>query len=76
MWAALWRACQVCQSRLFNDVNLFRTSTRRARSRRISWRVFGGIAVPSGVNNESRRFGAFRSSGLKPRIPRRARAPF
>src|SRR3954469_21669595 len=48
----------------------------RARSRRISSRVFGGIGRPSGVYKASIRCGALRNSGLKLRIPRRARTAF
>ena len=44
-------------------------------SRRSSASVFGGRASPSGVRSASRRSAAFRRVGLKPRMPRRARAP-
>ena len=53
-----------------------RITASRARSRRISSSVFGGIGKPSGVRSVSRRCSARRSSGLKPRMPSRARAAF
>src|SRR5829696_7089520 len=53
-----------------------RTKRRRAMSRRSSARVFGGSGTPSGVRSDSRRPSAFRTIGLKPRTPRRAKAPF
>ena len=46
-----------------------RTRSRRTMSRRISSNELLGIGVPSGVFSVSRRCGAFRSSGLKPRPP-------
>ena len=45
-------------------------------SRRSSASVFGGSGVSSSVRSALRRSGAFRSVGLKPRMPRRAKLPF
>src|SRR4051794_13063832 len=53
-----------------------RTSRSRAMSRRSSGSVFGGNGAPSAVRSAARRSGALRRVGLKPRTPRRARAPF
>ena len=49
------------------------TKRRRAMSRRISARVFGGNCEPSGLINALRRSEALRKVGLKLRMPKRAR---
>ena len=52
------------------------TKCKRAKSRPISARAFGGTGVPSGVRNVGSSFVARCSVGLNPRIPSRARQPF
>ena len=53
-----------------------RITASRVKSRWNSSRVLGGMGTPSGVRKALIFCGALRNSGLKPRIPSRARAPF